>query len=111
MRLPIAGASEQAEIAAPIEEHVRPDRREPRPFRALPWHRLTGMGMRVSIDYDKCTGVAACEAVCPEVFVIRESDGLADVLEPEPHETLWECVRRAEEACPEEAIVIEKDDD
>jgi ferredoxin len=68
------------------------------------------MGMRVSIDYEKCNGAAACEAVCPEVFVIRESDGLADVLEPEPHPTLWDCVRRAEEACPEEAIVIEEDE-
>jgi hypothetical protein len=45
------------------------------------------------------------------VFVIRESDGLADVLEPEPHPTLWDCVRRAEDACPEDAIVIEEDED
>jgi len=65
------------------------------------------MGMRVSIDYDKCTGAGACEQVCPEVFFLRE-DGLAEVLEPEPHETLWQCVRRAEEACPDEAIVIEE---
>jgi len=63
--------------------------------------------MRVSIDYDKCTGAGACEQVCPEVFFLRE-DGLAEVLEPEPHETLWDCVRRAEEACPDEAIVIEE---
>ena len=69
------------------------------------------MGMRVRIDYEKCTGAAACEQVCPEVFEIRASDGLADVLEPEPHPTLWECVRRAEEACPEEAIIIEEDED
>jgi ferredoxin len=65
------------------------------------------MGMRVSIDYDKCTGAGACEQVCPEVFFLRE-DGLAEVLESEPHETLWDCVRRAEEACPDEAIVIEE---
>ena len=69
------------------------------------------MSMRVSIDYEKCNGAAACEAVCPEVFVIRESDGLADVLEPEPHPTLWDCVRRAEDACPEDAIVIEEVED
>ncbi len=69
------------------------------------------MGIKVSIDYDKCTGAAACEAVCPEVFEIRDSDGLAEVLDPEPHKTLWDCVYRAQEACPEEAIVIEETPD
>jgi ferredoxin len=64
--------------------------------------------MRVHIDYDRCTGVAACEQVCPEVFQIRD-DGLAEVVDAEPHETLWECVHRAQEACPEEAILIEED--
>jgi ferredoxin len=62
--------------------------------------------MRVSIDYDCCTGVGACEQVCPEVFAIRD-DGLAEVLEPEPHRTLWACVERADDACPENAVIIE----
>jgi ferredoxin len=66
--------------------------------------------MRVSIDYEKCTGVAACEQVCPDVFAIRD-DGLAEVLEAEPHETLWACVERADDACPEDAVVIEWVDD
>ncbi len=65
--------------------------------------------MRVRIDYERCTGVAACEQVCPEVFQIRD-DGLAEVLDPEPHETLWDCVRRAQDACPEEASIIEEED-
>ena len=69
----------------------------------------TLQAMKIRIDYAKCTGVAACERVCPAVFAIRESDGLAEVLEPEPHPTLWDSVRRAEEACPEEAIVIEEE--
>jgi len=64
--------------------------------------------MRVSIDYALCTGVGACEQVCPEVFQMRD-DGLAEVVDPRPHETLWEAVYRAQEACPEEAIVIEVD--
>ena len=64
--------------------------------------------MRVSIDYELCTGVGACEQVCPEVFQMRD-DGLAEVVDPRPHETLWEAVERAQEACPEEAIVIEAD--
>ena len=64
--------------------------------------------MRVSIDYELCTGVGACEQVCPEVFQMRD-DGLAEVVDPQPHETLWEAVYRAQEACPEEAVVIEAD--
>ena len=59
--------------------------------------------LRVSVDYDKCTGVGACEQVCPEVFFMND-EGLPDVLEEEPHETLWAAVERAEEACPEEAV-------
>lgn len=66
--------------------------------------------MKVRIDYDKCSGVGACEQVCPEVFALRPEDGLAEVLESEPHRTLWDCVRRAQEACPDEAIVIEEDE-
>jgi ferredoxin len=64
--------------------------------------------MRVSIDYELCTGVAACEAVCPDVFQIRD-DGLAEVIDPHPHPTLWDAVYRAQEACPEEAIIIAED--
>ena len=66
--------------------------------------------LHVSVDYDRCTGVGACEAVCPEVFFMRD-DGLPDVLEPDPHETLWPCVERAQEACPEEAVVLEWSDE
>ena len=58
------------------------------------------------MDYERCTGVGACEAVCPEDFFMRD-DGLPDVLEAEPHETLWPAVERAEEACPDEAVVLE----
>jgi ferredoxin len=65
--------------------------------------------MHVRIDYDLCTGVGACEQVCPDVFQLRD-DGLADVIDPFPHKTLWEAVYRAQEACPEEAIIIEDDD-
>jgi len=61
--------------------------------------------LHVTIDYDRCTGVGACEQVCPEVFFLKD-DGLPEVLEPEPHETLWPAVERAVEACPEEAILL-----
>src|SRR5660398_215246 len=39
--------------------------------------------LKGSVDYDRCTGVGACEQVCPEVFFMRD-DGLPEVLEPEP---------------------------
>ena len=60
----------------------------------------------VRVDYDRCTGVGACEQVCPEVFFMR-NDGLPEVLDGEPHETLWAAVERAVEACPEEAVILE----
>jgi ferredoxin len=62
--------------------------------------------LRVSVDFARCTGVGACEQVCPEVFFMNE-EGLPDVLEPEPHQTLWAAVERAEEACPDEAVILE----
>jgi ferredoxin len=62
--------------------------------------------LRVRVDYDRCTGVGACEQVCPEVFFMRD-DGLPEVLEAEPHETLWAAVERAEEACPDAAVILE----
>ena len=64
--------------------------------------------MKVSVNYDLCTGVGACEVVCPDVFQMR-ADGLVDVVDPQPHVTLWDAVYRAQEACPEDAIVIEED--
>jgi ferredoxin len=37
------------------------------------------------------------------------ADGLVDVVDPQPHVTLWDAVYRAQEACPEDAIVVEED--
>lgn len=62
--------------------------------------------LKVSIDEKLCTGVGACEQVCPEAFYLR-ADGLAEVIDSEPHETLWAAVARAAEACPEEAVILE----
>lgn len=66
--------------------------------------------LRVSVDHDRCTGIGACEQVCPEVFLLR-NDVLADVLETDPHETLWDAVERAAEACPEAAVILDWLDD
>jgi ferredoxin len=66
--------------------------------------------LTVSVDYGLCTGVGACEQVCPEVFVMRD-DGLPEVLEPEPHQTLWASIERAAHACPEEAVILDWVDD
>ena len=73
--------------------------------------------MRVWIDQDLCTGVALCERVCPELFVIT-SDGVAHVLGSDgdvvprgqaalipPH--LLELAIEAAEDCPEACIFID----
>ncbi len=74
--------------------------------------------MRVWIDGELCTGVAMCEATCPEVFAMA-SDGIAHVVDASgqmlPSNTaapfaneLIESVLEAAEGCPEDCIVIEQ---
>jgi ferredoxin len=63
--------------------------------------------MKPKVDEDLCIGCAACEDVCPEVFVL-EDDGLSHVITPDSGPEFYECVREAMDACPTEAISIEE---
>ena len=62
--------------------------------------------MRVKVDPDLCTGAAICESICPEVFEVGE-DNIANVIEPEPDESLWSQVKEAAVQCPTQAIFVE----
>ena len=63
--------------------------------------------MKVSVDLGRCQGHGSCNLQCPEVFGF-DDQGMAKVLVdavPAAHEG---AVVRAEGACPERAIVIER---
>ena len=61
--------------------------------------------MRVILDYELCTSMGTCTRICPEVFVLR-SDGLLDVIQDEPPQSLHAQVEEAADMCPMGAIRI-----
>jgi len=61
-------------------------------------------GMRVEIDYERCTGHGRCYALAPDVFTVRD-DGYGEVAATgELEGELLDHARRAVDNCPEEAI-------
>ena len=63
--------------------------------------------MRVIVDRDLCQGHAACEEEAPEVFRVPKGAGTAEVLLPEPPETLRPKVMAAVKYCPTRALRVE----
>jgi len=61
---------------------------------------------RPVVDEELCTGCGTCEALCPEVFEVRD-DGIAHVIDAEACDDL-DCCEEAAESCPEEAIRLEE---
>jgi len=61
--------------------------------------------LRVSVDLQRISRVGVCEQVCPKVFFMSD-EALSDVLKTEPHATLSAAVARAEDACPEKAVIL-----
>ena len=58
--------------------------------------------MKVTVDQEKCIGCGACEATCSDVFELK--DGKSQVKEKN---TVKECAKEAESACPVQAIKVE----
>jgi ferredoxin len=56
---------------------------------------------KVSVDQKKCIGCGACEAVCSEVFELKDGKSYAKV-----KETDKKCAKEAAEACPVQAITV-----
>lgn len=63
--------------------------------------------MKPVVDHDLCIGCGLCADECPLVFEIRD-DGYSWVIDEEPPENEWDCIREAVEVCPVEAISIEE---
>ncbi len=64
--------------------------------------------MKVWVDPERCQGHTLCAMIAPEMFVLSDLDGsssaVCDVV-PRDQEDL---VREAAHSCPEQAIVIEE---
>ncbi len=58
-----------------------------------------GVALKLVIDLDECIGDGICEAICPEVFELRD-DGLAYVINENPAADLKEKIDKAIEECP-----------
>jgi len=57
--------------------------------------------MKVKVDKKKCIGCGSCEAVCPEVFGMKDGKAYAKV-----SETDKKCAKEADDVCPVDAITI-----
>jgi len=63
--------------------------------------------VHVRIDENICQGHTLCSFAAPNVFLLREEDGHAYVLDSRVPPDQEAAVRRAALTCPELAIVIE----
>ncbi len=64
--------------------------------------------MRVVVDFDACQCHALCTLSAPEVFEFGE-DGLLNVVQETPDESLRDKVEQAIRECPVQCIVIEEE--
>jgi ferredoxin len=62
--------------------------------------------MKVTVDDSLCEGHALCVDVCPDVFVLRDSDEVVTILIESPDESLRDQVSQAVDACPKTAISL-----
>lgn len=63
--------------------------------------------MRPKVDRELCIGCGACQSLCPEVFQL-DGDGKSTVLEGVDYKANKECIQKAVENCPVQAISIEE---
>lgn len=57
------------------------------------------------INLETCIGCGTCEALCPEVFKLKE-DMKAYVIEGVNYEDYQEKIQQAVESCPTQAITV-----
>ena len=64
--------------------------------------------MRIEVDRDLCIGSGNCVNLARGVFVLDDEEELAEVADPTAASP--EDIRRAAEACPTAAIILEEED-
>jgi ferredoxin len=62
------------------------------------------------VDPRKCVACGNCEAICPEVFIIKDEDNVSHVI-TDDFFGLEGCIEAAVENCPEDAITYEEEED
>ena len=70
---------------------------------------MTAMGMKLTVDQDKCCGAGQCVLLAPDVFDQREQDAIVVLLDETPADHLHADVREAASVCPAAAITVEED--
>lgn len=78
------------------------------------------MSYNVSVDRNLCIACGVAPTVCPQVFILGEDNGKNRLLEEYSEETsddvskgfvsddLLDCVMKAADACPVQAITVQK---
>jgi ferredoxin len=61
------------------------------------------MGLRIEVDYGRCSGLGVCEAEAPELFEVHD-DGSLIVHDETPGEEHRAACEAAVAACPTEAL-------
>lgn len=61
------------------------------------------------VDPEKCVACGNCEAICPEVFIIKDEDNVSHVITSDFF-GLEGCIEAAVENCPEDAITYEEEE-
>jgi ferredoxin len=64
--------------------------------------------MKVFVDQDKCVAAGQCVLAADDVFDQRDEDGIAVLLDDNPHDDRLADVRHAAAVCPALAITIEE---
>ena len=60
--------------------------------------------MKVSIDKEKCIGCGSCEALCPDIFGMKDNKAFVKIKEAKGKQE--KCAKEASDSCPTQAIII-----